>query len=295
MVQQLSIPEPGDALWSAIIEKFGAVTSVTMAGRSQSTFILHTPGGKLVAKRMRYDRDPEHYFELLTSLAEMSSRFCPRLLDTVAAQNCWYAFFEWISGDCLPFLPSDADFIWRSTLLLLGRMRTCSFLPKWPLESIWLDRLAKQMSNDAAAAFILASLRCSVPDGPRLLTHGDFSLQNFIRSSDGVVLVDWEEVGSAPPGFDAGWMLALARLGYGPPQSHDEMVDAFVDAGLSKSNLSWFETLGLLRLLFRARTLPMTPDHRLLVLPLVQQTVYTRATEMGWQNDSNSPLSAQQS
>jgi aminoglycoside phosphotransferase (APT) family kinase protein len=166
-------------------------------------------------------------------------------------------------------------------------MRSLAIVPEWSLESIWLDRLEKHLSDDSTASFMLASLRRTVPGGPRTLVHGDFSIQNFIRNSVGIMLVDWEEIGSAPSGFDAGWMLALARLGYGQLRSYRDMFEAVVDAGFPKSNVSWFEALGLLRLLFRARTLPIDDDHRQLVLAAVQQAVDECAAGMGWRNKRN--------
>ena len=44
---------------------------------------------------------------------------------------------------------------------------------------------------------------------------------------DGIVLVDWEEVGSAAPGFDAGWLLAHARVG-ATGRSHQELLAALI-------------------------------------------------------------------
>ena len=270
--------QTGEAPWLAIAARVGAILSVAPVGRSHSTFVLDTETGRLVAKRMTYERDPDRSMDVLARVRQALPGLCPRPLGAVAAgPGCWYALFEWVNGDGPPFAPGQADTIWRSTPGLLVSMRDCAVAPEWSLESIWLDRLHDHLRDHPPAAVLLASLRSTLPQGPRYLAHGDFSLQNFIRSAGGVVLLDWEEVGSAPSGFDAGWMLALTRLGYGPPTSPREMLDAFVTAGFPESNVTWFETLGLLRLLYRAQTLPIEDGTRQLVLKVVEKAVYERA------------------
>ncbi len=42
-----------------------------------------------------------------------------------------------------------------------------------------------------------------------VITHGETHSDNFIRSSDGLVLVDWDTVGLAPPERDL-WHVATA-------------------------------------------------------------------------------------
>jgi aminoglycoside phosphotransferase (APT) family kinase protein len=267
--------QAGEEPWRTITKRVGAIVSIAPAGRSHSTFILETAGGRVVAKRMNFDRDPKRYMDSLTQAARALSGLCPRPLGAaICGQTCWYALLEWVNGEAPPFVPVQADSIWQAAPGLLAKMRSCAAVPEWRLESIWLDRLERHVGDHRSAASILALLRSSVPGGPRSLAHGDFSLQNVIRTFHGVVLVDWEEFGSAPAGFDAGWMLALARMGYGPPRSHREMFEVFGAAGFPESNLTWFETLGLLRLLFRARTLPLESGTRQLVLSAVEGALH---------------------
>jgi aminoglycoside phosphotransferase (APT) family kinase protein len=154
-------------------------------------------------------------------------------------------------------------------------------VPEWRLESLWLDRLERHFGGESAAAFVLGSLREDQPEGIETLAHGDFSNQNLVCSPAGIVLVDWEEVGSAAPGFDAGWLLAHARIG-ASGRSHDQCLAALLDVGFSQKNLDWFESLGLLRLLFRARTLQMDESHRRSVLDVVKREVIACATRRGW-------------
>src|SRR5438874_2010202 len=57
-------------------------------------------------------------------------------------------------------------------------------------------------------------------------------------------------------------------------RSYEEMLPVLVGAGFSRPNLGWFEALGLLRLLFRARSLASDdrPYHRVRVA--VERAVY---------------------
>jgi len=268
--------------WPAVAERVGVITRVTRAGLSRSTFLVHTTRGEVVVKRMTADHDPDQHLGLIAQLSQPPHRFCPRALGAVILDpTCWYALFEWLDGAHRPSGSGYADLLWRSALDLLGRMRDSAAVPERRIESIWLDRLDAHFLADADTSLLLSSLRGAVPDGPRTLAHGDFSVQNFVWSSGGVMLVDWEEVGSAPVGFDAGWMLALARMGHGPLRSHQEMLAAFVAAGFPPSNLSWFEALGLLRLLFRTQTLPMDDVLRRVVVIALRRAVSERAARMG--------------
>lgn len=260
--------------WPAIAEKTGVITRVTRMGPSRSTFLVHTTRGELVVKRMSADHDPERHLDLITQLSRPPHGFCPRMLGAVILDpTCWYALFEWLDGAHRPLGPEYAELLWRSALDLLGQLRAATVVPERCIESVWLDRLDAHSFADVSASSLLSSLRRAGPEGPRTLAHGDFSVQNFVWSPRGVVLVDWEEVGSAPVGFDAGWMLALARMGHSPPRSHREMLTAFLDAGFQRSNLSWFEALGLLRLLYRAETLPMDHGLRRVVVSALRRAV----------------------
>jgi hypothetical protein len=232
--------------------------------------VVNASIGKMVAKRFAYDRQPERYRRVVSQLADMPPPCCPHLLRIVLEQDCWYALFEWVDGNPLPTVGREARETWELALALLNRMRSYDILTGWPLESLWLERLRKELSGDPIACQILGQLNGAVPSGPRTVAHGDFSVQNMVIGSAGLMLVDWEELGSAPLGFDAGWMLAQARFGHGLI-SRNEMFERFASAGFLRENLRWFEALGLLRMLFRTRTLPMGPGVRSLVLRAVRR------------------------
>ena len=269
--QQDVIP-PANLPWLEIAGRLGGITEVQAVGQSQATYIIQAGKGRVVVKRMTYERDPHLYFELLTQLAEMPSRCCPRLLGTVNTDaSYWYALFEWVDGSAPPFPPAQIGFVWQAAIELLQSLRDCPLTSEWFLDSLWLDRLGEALADEPAASLIVERLRQSVPGGPRSLAHGDFSVQNLLCKDGGLVLLDWEEIGSAPAGFDAGWMLALARVGHAPLLSYQAMRRGFLDAGFPSANLHWFEMLGVLRLLFRARTLSLEPPVRKRIVESVKR------------------------
>jgi len=269
--------------WRGIEAAVGTVASVRPIGRT--TFLVHAAEGKFVLKNIREDRDPYRYLDLLKELAQVLRGICPRPLTALnAAQTGWYVLFEWVGGKGSSSTALN-DATWRSVVELLRTLANCNIVPDWHLESMWLDRLEQHLSDEPAATFILDTLRHEMPKGRRTLAHGDFSPQNFVLSSGEIVLIDWEEVGSAPLGFDAGWMLAHARIGAGA-RSHAEIVRVLTAEGFSKSNLYWFERLGLLRLLLRARALPMKEEIRKQVRAAVDREVYRCAEAMGWRGET---------
>ena len=71
------------------------------------------------------------------------------------------------------------------------------------------------------------------------------------------LLVDWEEVGRAPAELDAGWLLALSSMGATPALPPTTLRARLLDEGLDADRLWWSWGLGLLRLLYRSRELPL--------------------------------------
>ncbi len=270
--------------WRTLEEQVGMISAIRLIGRS--AFVVDAAAGRFVLKQIRDNRDPGRYLDMLAALARIRPHFCPRPLMVLDAGDIgWYALFEWVDGQC-PASTTLNDAAWGSVVNLLQTLASCSIVPEWQLESMWLDRLEQHFSDHPAAAFIMNLLRSAMPEGESTLAHGDFSPQNFVWGSGGLVLVDWDEIGSAPPGFDAGWMLAHAYLGVGA-RPYVEMIRVLMAEGFQKSNLRWFERLGLLRLLFRARTLPMDDGRRQRVQTAVNQAVYQCAATMGWHGDSS--------
>jgi glycosyltransferase involved in cell wall biosynthesis/aminoglycoside phosphotransferase (APT) family kinase protein len=276
--------------WHAIEKAVSTVASVRPIGRT--TFLIDAAKGKFVLKQIRADRDPDRYLDLLRQVAEKLRGTCPSPLTVLnAKRTSWYVLFEWVSGRA-PAAAALDDLTWRAAVDLLRTLADCDIVPDWQLESTWLDRLEQGLSDEPVASFILNTLRRELPQGRRTLAHGDFSPQNFVLTENRIVLIDWEEVGSAPPGFDAGWMLAHARVGAGA-HSHAEILRVLTAAGFPESNLRWFERLGLLRLLFRARSLCMQKEIREQVRAAVDREVYRCAETIGWRNDAKVRPAAQ--
>ena len=273
--------------WQAIEGAIGTVMSVRPLGRT--TFLVNAADGRFVLKRIRENVDPHRYLDVLSQLAQMLRGTCPRPLSLLNAnQTGWYILFEWVTGQG-PSSTALDNVTLRTVVKLLRTLADCDIVPHWQLESMWLDRLEQQISDEPVAQFILKTLRSEMPKGQRTLAHGDFSPQNFILGSSGIVLIDWEEVGSAPLGFDAGWLLAHARIGAGV-QSHAEILRVLTAEGFPASNLHWFERLGLLRLVFRARALPMEEGLRKQVRSVIDREVYRCAETMGWRGESEMVL-----
>lgn len=263
----LSAPALPPAVASAV-ERFG-LERVTSLGRSGSTLLLRVRAGRIVVKRIDARRDPGRYRELIDRLSGARPPLSPRLLDVVAdGADCWYALFEFVETRTdRPVLEL------RDVLELLERLRACEAVPPWPLESWWLERLRPALAGERAAASILERLEDTVPSGPRVLAHGDFNVPNLIMARAGVALVDWEEVGAAPYGFDAGWLLALARAEAGVRWPYEALRRALVDARFPTANLEWFERLGVLRLLYRAQTDVVPEPVRPLVVAAIRRVV----------------------
>jgi aminoglycoside phosphotransferase (APT) family kinase protein len=138
---------------------------------------------------------------------------------------------------------------------------------------MWLERLSRFKFLHPPARRLLQYLLQTPLGGPRTLAHGDFSAQNLLCTADALILVDWEEVGCAPIGFDAGWLLALNCVGSGPRQPQGQLFQDLAARGFPEGNLHWFEGLGLLRLLYRAMTLPIDNVMRAFVVATVRARI----------------------
>lgn len=258
-------------LRAALDRVVGKALSVRAIGRSGSSHIVETEKATLVIKRMSSERSPAMYAERFGYLSSLEPLIAPNLVAVVDVGDCWYAVFEHIEGS----LPSPGDggwsSFWQRAFDLLVRLRSLPNVPvEWRLESTWLDCLSNFAFGFAPAEALLNRLLGTQPLGPRTWAHGDFSGQNLIMASHGLVLIDWEDLGSAPAGFDAGWLLALNRLGAGPQVSPLGLFGVFNNLGFPEENLRWFEALGLLRLLYRAKTLNLPPPVEALIVQTTQ-------------------------
>jgi len=271
MLDAVDAPAPP---WSAVAATVGALLSTEQVGRS--TFRATTSSGQFVVKRIDGWHSADGYLECLARVSRNTS-WCPRPIATVRdSAERPYVIGEWIddlgSSD-------DAEREWPAMLDLLQQLRSHSVVPGSRLEPRWLTRLGQTLTDEPAALLLLDALRQSPPTGSCTLAHGDFSPQNIVRGAGGYVLIDWEEVGSAADGFDAGWLLAHARLGAGL-RSYGQTKTALLAAGFDERNLSWFESLGLVRLLFRARTLSMDDERRRVVVARTREAVASAAETM---------------
>jgi hypothetical protein len=266
--------------WHELGAELGPIRQVLPVGRAATTFVVDTRERRVVVKSIASDRDPQEYLRLMLQLRGVPEPYCPEPLAVYRGSgHCWHAVFAWV--DSAHSQGSAAPPIWPAALGLLARMRAHAGTTPWPLERRWLARLADHFEDEPAATALLAHLRATPPEGAPTLAHGDFSVQNLVLGADGSYwLVDWEEVGSAAPGFDAGWMVALARLGVDVGLEPARMVEAFCAADIPPSNLLWFERLATLRLLFRAKTLPLKPHLRELLLPTLREAVAAHGGRM---------------
>jgi aminoglycoside phosphotransferase (APT) family kinase protein len=265
---------PWDTQLLSTLMDLGPVRTFTPIGRSAKTFFIEAEQGTLVAKRMEYVREPRAYTELFGRLSECADPPCPRFLRTVELSDYWYAVFRHVEGEVPNPADPTWDVVWRDAFTLLQRMRDLKdIVPAWDLNAWWLHRLSQVDFSYPPAQNLLRRLLDAPVEGPGTLAHGDFSAQNLLCTARGLVLVDWEEVGAAPIGFDAGWVLALNRVGSGPRLLPLEAFDNLVARGFPGMNLRWFESLGLLRLLYRAMTLSMGEITRALVMQRVRAAI----------------------
>ena len=126
----------------------------------------------------------------------------------------------------------------------------------------WTQRLSAFRYRDAAAELLRRRLFAQRPSSTPVLAHGDFAPQNLLEIPTGALLVDWEQCGSAPQAFDAGWLSALVRAELTPTGSPASLTRQLERLQIDADELRWCEGLGLLRLLYRVRTASMSANGR---------------------------------
>jgi len=259
-------PDPTlpDRVRAAIEAARGPVSSVSVLASPGRTLLVQAAAGGVAAQRMSSAQRPDVLCGVLTELAERRPPICPPVIGAVADGT-----EVWLMSGYLADAEGRPD--WPQLLQILHVLGAIPASGLTRLEPAWLRRLAV-LSDDPDAATLLAMLQASVPADPPTLAHGDLQPSNVLVHSGHRLLVDWEEVGAAAPGFDAGWLLALARIG-GIAWHPDELWADLLAAGYDEANLRWFEALGVLRLLFRARTIRLSPQLREVVLAQVRRAV----------------------
>jgi len=189
-----------DVLRAEVKARFGAVRQAVAVGSRPGTWIIVTERRRLVAKTMRDGRTAGDAERLEAVLGEAGVPRAPLL----GCAEGW-AFFAWVPGT--PPRPGGEAWVaaWKAAFALLGVLREIRAPLAGDPGARWLARAAESAGAWPAAAAVLALLRADSGDeGPRSLAHGDFAPQNFLDSPSGLVLVDWEEAGTAEDGFDAG-------------------------------------------------------------------------------------------
>lgn len=187
----------------------------------------------------------------------------PDVVDWVDTEEGGWLVLRYVDG----IQPAPADREWHrlwaripSALYRLGRVSATG--PD--LVKHWTDTLLCYPFPEVSARRLqerVAAAPWVQQDG--FLAHGDFSPQNMVLVNDDIVLIDWELAGRAPEGFDAGWLLALTRTGIVQAPCGDERLEQLLTGGRVPLHLiHWYRELGLLRLLWRAHTLPMGEVHR---------------------------------
>jgi aminoglycoside phosphotransferase (APT) family kinase protein len=235
-----------DATARAEVEaRFGAVRQAVAVGSRPGTFIVVAGGRRLVAKTLRNGWTAAETERLDDVLAAAAVPRAPLL-----ACSAEWAFFGWVEGT--PPRPASAgwDAAWDAAFTLLVALR--SVRPPLAADpgARWLERVAETAGACPAAADALAIVT-PAPAAARSLAHGDFAPQNFLHSPAGLVVVDWEEAGAADDGFDAGWLLALNRLGAGPRLPRPELAARLEGSGFAAAALRRWEGVGLLRMHYR--------------------------------------------
>ncbi len=277
-----------EELPAAVATAIGPITRVTPLSGFGHTRLVHTDDRQLVVKRMSYRRAPRAAgaagdcpgdFERLFTVLASRGFPCPPLLLTVATDDAWYAVHAHIEGTTPDPASPNWGSMWAQAFDVLGHLSDLSAADApWDLDATWIDVLSSSDLKDPGALELLEAMVESRPSGIRCVAHGDFAPQNFLIGSDRLWVVDWEQVGHAHPGFDAGWLLALNGIGAGPRMPPEVLRRTLLQRGFRDQNLQWYEGLGLLRLYFRAGTLALSAGTRRFLEGLVAAQIRRHAT-----------------
>lgn len=254
--------------------RFGCGWSAAALAANRRTYAVRVEDRTVaVVKTLRADRHPDDVRRAL-EIVRTRGIACPALLASVPTSAGCLAVFEHVEGDGADPLSSGWADMWSTALSLLPRLASIrERVAAWDLENEWLAEVAPAAAEDVAAAALLQQLHDRAPEGLPCFAHGDFAPQNFVLGGPGLTLIDWEHFGYARPGFDAGWLLSLNRVGAGPQWPQEVLLETLIDAGVEPSNLTWFEGLGLLRMHARAYSWSDRPFERAFVLETVRAAI----------------------
>ncbi|MGH8929965.1 MAG: phosphotransferase [Egibacteraceae bacterium] len=256
-----------------IRQTVGAIHRVTPVGRNGRTWIAETDARRVVVKRMSLDHDPHQCSVVFAELVALSSSPFPGFVAALEHGESWYGLFNYVEGRTPHPDDTDWDRVWCTVLNQLTLLRDrAGIVPTWDVGQLWLKRFA-ELPTDTLISSLLKDLTSFAPIGRFTVAHGDLGAQNLLVTASGLKFLDWEEIGGSFEGFDAGWLLALNRVRAGPQWPHERLLDELFDRGYAESNLRYFERIGLLRLLYRARTLPMGEHLRALITGIVMSAI----------------------
>lgn len=221
------------------------------------TWLFGADSTSLVFKRFTLVQDPDEYLRVFQWASR--SRIGPDYIGMVRAEQCWYGVFRWVVG-----APAQDRLPEKDLLPLLDEMRGFEDRPSFYLTGHWLSEFERFYFSENCARQLLSRLLRDQPSGARSLAHGDFTTQNMILCSHGVVLIDWNQSGSAEWGFDRGWLLAMEHA---RTTSDGRCLSAlsFGTEEAPETATLWFARLGLLRLLWRSHTMPLKSEVKTLV------------------------------
>src|SRR3990167_4173195 len=201
-------------LMSSLKRHFGSIQRTKQIGRH--TWIASSKWHTLVVKKMTRSYTPSAFREYYARV-QSAGISCPNLVACFGWEHSCFACYDYSKGRIPVPGKQEWDKAWKKALDWLSRFQTVvSASPSWNLEKLWLKRALKICSSDPLGNRLLRWLRGNPVQGKWCAAHGDFAPQNWIWSGNSLILVDWEEPGYSRAGFDAGWLLALNRVGAGP-------------------------------------------------------------------------------
>lgn len=222
-------------------------------GRTSETWLLRGEDGPLVAKQMSPMQHPEEYARTFNAVSQAG--LGPQFIEAVPGPAEWYALFQYLPGNHPDATADGWDRLRPQVRSLLEGLAIVAELPRFNLIDHWVPLLTAYSFPEATATEFRQRLFQRLPADTTVLAHGDFSLQNLILASGRAILIDWSQAGRAPAGFDAGWLIAITKVGVPCGCSETQLVRDLADD--NADSIQWFVHLGLLRLLWRAHTLPL--------------------------------------
>lgn len=265
-----------ERLREALASRFGRCESLVALGRTGRSWLVDRGGERFVVKSFGSECSPSPYAQLFADLHQRG--IAPRLRDVLTSIDGWYALFELVDGE-LPTADARWDVIWPQAVQQLKTLTLCNADSLVDLPMRWMARFDEFSWHDAPAELLRDRLRATLPTAPLVVAHGDFSPQNFVLTPTGLVLIDWEEAGRAPAGFDAGWVLALSQLGVSYGRTAQQLQTEFVHLGINEAVFRWARRLGLLRLLFRAGALGLPAYSRTALVTRLRELILDELNE----------------